>query len=136
MEEELKKVGVSQKAIIFNEDDKILALRRSSTHPFKPFNWDLPGGDLEYGEDPIDGISREIKEETGLDISNLTPFDVDSRINRGDVFLVTIAYITTITSNNIRLSSEHDEFRWVTPEEFLKLDSSEKLQNFVGKLDK
>jgi len=134
MENETKKVGVSQKAIIFNSDNEILALRRSSTHPFKPFTWDLPGGDLDFGEDSLAGISREIKEETGLEIIDLTPFDVDSRINGGNEFWVTIAYVATTTSANIRLSNEHDEFRWVTPREFLKLESSEKLYNFVKKL--
>jgi 8-oxo-dGTP diphosphatase len=133
MENETRKVGVSQKAIIFNEDDEILALRRSSTHPFKPFTWDLPGGDLDFGEEPLAGISREIREETGLEIIDLAPFDVDSRI-RGGEFWVTIAYIANTTLSNIRLSNEHDEFRWVTPKEFLKLESSEKLYNFVKKL--
>jgi 8-oxo-dGTP diphosphatase len=134
MENETKKVGVSQKAIIFNSDNEILALRRSSTHPFKPFTWDLPGGDLGFGEDSLAGISREIKEETGLEIIDLTPFDVDSRINGANDFWVTIAYVATTTSTNIRLSNEHDESRWVTPREFLKLESSEKLYNFVKKL--
>jgi len=134
MENETKKVGVSQKAIIFNSDNEILTLRRSSTHPFRPFTWDLPGGDLDFGEDSLAGISREIKEETGLEIIDLAPFDVDSRINGGNEFWVTIAYVATTTSVDVRLSHEHDEFRWVTPKEFLKLESSEKLYNFVKKL--
>lgn len=28
--------------------------------------WDLPGGSLEFGEKPADGLSREVLEETGL----------------------------------------------------------------------
>ncbi|MFH0859245.1 MAG: NUDIX hydrolase [Patescibacteria group bacterium] len=136
MENETKKVGVSQKAIIFNSDNEILALRRSSTHQFKPFTWDLPGGDLDFGEEPLVGISREIKEETGLEIIDLTPFDVDSRINGNNEFWVTIAYIAFSESVNVHLSYEHDEFKWVTLKQFLKLESSEKLHNFVKKLEK
>lgn len=31
---------------------------------------DLPGGSLEFSENPLDGLTRELKEETGLSIKN------------------------------------------------------------------
>lgn len=31
---------------------------------------DLPGGSLEFGEKPLEGLARELKEETGLSIKN------------------------------------------------------------------
>lgn len=61
----MEKIGVSQKAIIFNKENKILVIRRSKTAPYGALTWDLPGGDLDYGEDAITGVIREIKEETG-----------------------------------------------------------------------
>lgn len=130
----MKKIGVSQKAIIFDREGKILVLRRSGTAPSNPGKWDFPGGDLEFGEDAIGGIIREIREEAGLEVKNLNLFDVESHINKEGDFWVTIAYIAKAVSDKVILSYEHDEFKWLTAEDFLKLESSEKLRCFVGNL--
>ena len=52
------------------KDNKILCTKRA----FPPFAgwWDLPGGFLEGSEDPEKGLKREVKEETGLNITPLT----------------------------------------------------------------
>jgi len=52
-------------AIIF-EKGKVLLSKRAG-RPFKNY-WDVPGGFLEAGEHPEEGIKREIFEETGLKI--------------------------------------------------------------------
>jgi ADP-ribose pyrophosphatase YjhB (NUDIX family) len=48
------------------EDGRVLLARRAA-EPFQG-RWDIPGGFLEEGEDPVDGLRRELKEETGLDV--------------------------------------------------------------------
>src|SRR4029450_1887373 len=48
------------------ENGRVLLARRAS-EPFEG-RWDIPGGFLEEGEDPVDGLRRELKEETGLDV--------------------------------------------------------------------
>jgi len=48
------------------ENGRVLLARRAHP-PFKGF-WDIPGGFLDEGEDPLDGLRRELKEETGLDV--------------------------------------------------------------------
>lgn len=130
----MSKVGVSQKVIILNDKGKLLAIRRSDTAPIRPLHWDLPGGDLDFGEDPIQGIIREIAEETGLAVEHPEPFDVEAHVNPDGDFWVTIAYQARCGIEDVKLSYEHDEFRWVAPEEFLQLKSAEKLQRFVKKL--
>jgi ADP-ribose pyrophosphatase YjhB (NUDIX family) len=48
------------------QDGRVLLARRAHS-PFHGF-WDIPGGFLNEGEDPLDGVRRELKEETGLEI--------------------------------------------------------------------
>lgn len=128
----MEKIGVSQKAILFDKGGRFLVIRRTGTAPSDPNRWDLPGGELDFGEDAMAGIIREIREETGLEIRDLKPFDVESHINEDGGFWVTIAYTAKAISDKVVLSFEHNEFKWITAEEFFNLETSDKLKRFVN----
>lgn len=130
MMSERKNMGVTQKAVVLRGDGKFITIRRSDTAPSHPLAWDLPGGELECGEDPIIGITREIKEETGLDVMELKPFDTFGQENPVG-FWVTIAYKCQTVSEEVALSYEHSEYKWVSREEFLELPSTPKNIRFV-----
>ncbi len=49
-------------------DEKILLCRLSQQVGMNPGHWTLPGGGLDFGEDPEEGVVREYKEETGLNV--------------------------------------------------------------------
>ena len=48
------------------DNGRVLLARRAHP-PFEGF-WDIPGGFLDEGEGPLDGLRRELKEETGLEV--------------------------------------------------------------------
>ena len=52
------------------DDEGRLLLVRRAHEPFKG-RWDIPGGFLEEGEHPLDGLRRELREETGLEVEPL-----------------------------------------------------------------
>lgn len=133
MENKKGKIEVSQKAIIVDKQGKILAIRRTKSAPSRPLYWDLPGGDLDFGEDVKNGIIREIKEETGLDVQGLVLSDVISGFNDRNEFWVTICYLAKPISVDVVLSFEHDNFKWVKPGEFIKLKVSPRNKKFVKK---
>ena len=52
-------------AVIFNENKQVLLVKLTYQR-FHP--WGLPGGGLEYGEQPDQAVARELLEETGLTV--------------------------------------------------------------------
>ncbi len=136
MEDKKGKIGVSQKAIIVRKDKKFLTIRRSKTDPWRPLKWDLPGGELEFGEDAQKDILREIKEETGLRVRNLQLLDIVSGFADQHDFWVTICYVAKAAMGKVILSYEHDQFRWVTPNEFQHLKASKRNKKFVKRFQK
>ncbi len=53
-------------AVIFDQNKNIF-LVKTTYQRFHP--WGLPGGALEYGEHPEEAVVREVREETGLNVS-------------------------------------------------------------------
>jgi len=61
-----QKFTVSVAAIVTNERGEILLLN----HILRPFSsWGIPGGFVEAGEQPENAVRREIREETGLELT-------------------------------------------------------------------
>jgi len=63
-----KKFTVSVAAVVLNDEGKILLL----DHVLRPNSgWGIPGGFIDYGEQPEEAIRRELREETNLELDGL-----------------------------------------------------------------
>ncbi len=127
--------GISTKVIVLNKEGKLLTMLRGATAPARPLTWDLPGGDVDHGDNILETALREVKEEAGIEVASLTFLDTTTSPSHiSGNFWLTIAYVAHVENPEVKISWEHDEYRWVTKDEFLALKSSQKLRRFVEKL--
>jgi len=122
---------VAFKAII-KKDDKILVLKRSSKEDVFEQLWDIPGGRMFFGEMPEEALTREIKEETGLDVKISSPFTVWSFFASDDLQVIGITMLAEYVKGTVKLSEEHTEYRWINPEEFAQLDAHKNLKKEIA----
>ncbi|MDD5163342.1 MAG: NUDIX domain-containing protein [Candidatus ainarchaeum sp.] len=94
------------------ENKKVLILKRSGYTKQMPGIWELPGGRLEAGEDPLAGLQREIKEETGIEIEIVFPMSVRHFTREDGQIITMIIFLCKPKSKTVKLSSEHTEFEW------------------------
>jgi 8-oxo-dGTP diphosphatase len=85
----------------------------------RKYDLDLPGGILEPHEDPVEGLRREVREETGLEIAEVFPLSYlkYDRHQSGRSILVSF-YVATTNSMDVTISVEHVDYRWITRDEF------------------
>ncbi len=106
---------ISVRALIKN-DEKFLLVRRASGTPSYIGQFELPGGKVEYGEDPEVSVRREVGEELGLEAGVTQLYRVVSWMDTGerDTQHIIIVYLVGLVnpSAKIVLSSEHDKFVW------------------------
>jgi 8-oxo-dGTP diphosphatase len=114
---------VASGGVVTNEKDEFLFIR----NPRK--GWEYPGGIIETGETVPQGLIREIKEETGVDVEIINVVGIYSNTKKKKGFngveevptIVTIDFICKYISGDLRTSDESIEVRWFSKEEALRI---------------
>lgn len=100
----MKDIDSVSKAIIVYQD-KILLLK-----PSNKAKWHLPGGHLVKGENFQQGMMREVYEETGIHINHYLCISSQRNFK---------LYLCKAPKSNVVLSSEHEKFVWILPQQAL-----------------
>jgi 8-oxo-dGTP pyrophosphatase MutT (NUDIX family) len=117
----------SAKTLLLDNNDYVLVLRRSETHPRAALQLDLPGGMIEKDEDPLDGTVREIFEETKIKISSdqLSMIHEYTHTYENDgVTMERFLYAVRFSQDrpNVETSWEHEEHLWLPVSELTTLE--------------
>ena len=113
--------------IIRRPDGRYLITQRIMTKHWAPGWWEVPGGGVRAGEDAIEAVRREVKEETGLTV----PEDVTEPVltyhrenpGEGDNYFVDVfRFEMDFTEEDVRIQEEEATgFRIATLEEIREL---------------
>ena len=116
MSDRTLQVGV--KAVIEDADGRILLLQRSKPFHGEDFlRWDIVGGRIDPGEELEKALAREIKEETGLTLTNVKRVVyVQDILHNPKLHVVRITYEVE-ADGDITLSDEHTKYEWFKRED-------------------
>jgi len=114
---------VASGGLIVNSENEILLVN----NPRK--GWEYPGGIIEPGETLPQGLIREIKEETGVNVEIVNIVGIYSNTKKKKGYngveevptIITIDFICKYISGDLRTSDESIEVKWLSKEEALKV---------------
>lgn len=116
-------------------DGKVLTVRRARTPALHLYT--MPGGVVEIGETLHEAVTREVREETGLEIwpvalaghREAIQRDAQGKVERHFIIL---CFAARWRSGEVVLNDELDDARWLRPEELSGVRTTEGLTEIVA----
>lgn len=100
--------------------NKLFVIKRAKDDVQKPGIWEIPGGRLEVGEDPILGLMREIREETGFYVKVIYPMTVRHFTRQDGQIITMLIFLCKPIGGYPKLSEEHSNFKWMELKDYKK----------------
>lgn len=100
---------------IIKQNDKLLLIRRAGGNPQYSGLYELPGGEVDFGEDPRAALQRKVLRQLGREVETMQLQDVHSELDVRDlqhqyIELVFIAALKPGT--DLTLDEAHDKYAW------------------------
>lgn len=104
--------------VILRADGAVLLGDRPAGKPWAGW-WELPGGKLEAGESVFEALKRELQEEIGITVTQLTPWV--TYVHKYPTTTVRLHFCRVTDWQGEPQSLEQQQLKWVTPEAALFL---------------
>jgi nucleoside triphosphatase len=117
----MMKTRVTVSGIVRNAKGEILLCKMPINRGAYPGQWAIPGGGVDRGEKIRETLARELKEEVGLKVTNLSPASFDDAVrekiyadgHKGKVYMVLLVFDCDALTNVVRLNDEFEAYAWV-----------------------
>ena len=114
----MSQLFVAAVCALVRREGKILAMRRALTKDASPGIWEAVSGRLEPGEEPLEAVAREVREETGLEVRfDPRPHSAHQSVRAGIPMLI-VYYVADWVGGEVVLSEEHDAWEWLDADSF------------------
>lgn len=116
-------IGVGVGAIIINDEEKILLLKRKNSIDKDRTTvgmWSAAGGQVEFGEKTEDAVIREVKEEIGVDVEIIKPAGfTDQILKNSGLHWHLIYFLCKIKNGKPRIMEPEnfEKIEWFSPKE-------------------
>ena len=129
---DIKPFALAVRLLLFNNAGEVLLLRRSYSSKTNPGTWELPGGKVDPGEKFDTAILREMEEETGLTVRiHHAAGTAEQEVPAWHV--IHLVMTGTIVSGSLRISREHEAFRWTGIDEMGDLELADWFRGYFEK---
>ena len=118
-------------AALIRRDGRFLICQRPA-HKARALLWEFAGGKVEPGESGPEALVRECREELGVDLRVLGAF-MDVTHAYPDLTVHLTLYESELASGEVQ-RLEHNDIRWITPEEIDRYDFCPADQAFCAEI--
>lgn len=116
-----KPFGLTVRAVIFDDQGRVLLLKRSMRSRNYPGKWEFPGGKVDPGERFDDALVREVREEIGLE-GWLKRYIGSAKAEMPHAIAIQLVLEVEPAPGTPVISPEHEGLMWATPQEMLAMD--------------
>ena len=116
--------------LIYNARGEWLLCKMPPDRGVFPGQWGLPGGGIEPGEQAEEALRRELREEIGLEVSNIEPMlFTDGLYNKRfpgglqrPIYMIFLVYKCRAAGEIVTLNPEFEDYAWVAQDDLGKYD--------------
>lgn len=124
------KYRIIVKGIVKSLDKYLIVEKWFDDRILDPYQWGFIDGEIKFGESPDKAVLRIITEDTGL-CAQIDRILYTWSFMAGDTYTIGISYLCLSGMEDIVLSEELHDYKWITKDEFEQFIDNQNVLNDI-----